>query len=193
MALFPELPLPLHIFEPRYRAMLKNALEGDRVIGIVQSKPGPEGAPPPLFAIGCGGRIDAVAGLPDGRSNIVLRGVSRFRIDEELPPGDLPYRRARVTPIPESIRDAAALEASLAQVLHEIGQIDEGMALLAQNDQAPKALVVNMLSQLLPLGDVEKQSLLEAETVEERARLLAEILEFARLARSAPEAVRRGH
>lgn len=185
VALFPDLPLPLHIFEPRYRTMVKDALAGAGFIGIVQIRPGGDGVPSPIFSIGCAGRIEGVAELPDGRSNIVLRGVSRFRIDEELPDGR-PYRVARVTPLIEKILDEEALTESLARVLHEIGQIDEGMSLLARTDEAPKALVVNMLAQLLPLGELERQSLIEASTVDDRARLLAEILDFARLSRSAP-------
>ncbi|MBX7185778.1 MAG: LON peptidase substrate-binding domain-containing protein [Vicinamibacteria bacterium] len=185
VALFPDLPLPLHIFEPRYRAMLKDALEGSRFIGIVQIRPGSpavDGVPSPIFSIGCAGRIEGVAELEDGRSNIVLRGVSRFHIDEELPEGR-PYRVARVSPLIEKVLDEEALTESLARVLHEIGQIDEGMSLLARTDEAPKALVVNMLAQLLPLGELERQSLVEAATIDDRARLLAEILDFARLAR----------
>ena len=186
VALFPDLPLPLHIFEPRYRAMLKDALAGSRFIGIVQIRPGAEpvdGVPSPIFSIGCAGRIEGVAELEGGRSNIVLRGVSRFHIEEELPEGR-PYRVARVSPLIEKVLDEEALTESLARVLHEIGQIDEGMSLLARTDEAPKTLVVNMLAQLLPLGDMERQSLVEAPTIDERARLLAEILDFARLARA---------
>ena len=186
VALFPDLPLPLHIFEPRYRAMLKDTLAGSRFIGIVQIRPGMEakdGAPSPIFSIGCAGQIEGVAELQSGRSNIVLRGVSRFHIDEELPEG-LPYRVARVSPLIEKVLDEEELTDSLARVLHEIGQIDEGMSLLARTDEAPKALVVNMLAQLLPLGDLERQSLIEAPTIDARARLLAEILGFARLSRT---------
>jgi len=183
VALFPELPLPLHIFEPRYRAMLKDALAGSKFIGIVQVRPGQEGFPSPIFSIGCAGRIEGVAEMEDGRSNIVLRGVSRFHIEEELR-DDRPYRVARVTPLMEKVLDEAALTDSLARVLHEIGQIDEGMSLLARTDEAPKALVVNMLAQLLPLGELERQSLIEAPSVDERAHLLAQILDFARLART---------
>lgn len=184
VALFPDLPLPLHIFEPRYQAMLKDALAGSRLIGIVQIRPGQEGDPVPIFAIGCAGRIEGTSPAGGGRSNIVLRGVSRFQIEEELP-AEHPYRVARVTPLIEKILDEDALTNSLAQVLHEIGQIDEGMSLLARTDEAPKALVTNMLAQLLPLGDLERQSLIEAPTVDERARLLAQILDFARLSRVA--------
>ena len=186
VALFPDLPLPLHIFEPRYRAMLRDALAGSRFIGIVQIRPGMtpvDGVPSPIFSIGCAGRIEGVAELEGGRSNIVLRGVSRFHIDEELPEGR-PYRVARVSPLIEKVLDEEALTESLARLLHEIGQIDEGMSLLARTDEAPKALVVNMLAQLLPLGDLERQSLIEAPSIDERARLLASILDFARIART---------
>jgi Lon protease-like protein len=185
VALFPELPLPLHIFEPRYLEMLKDSIAGSRFIGIIQIRPDEEGDPRPIFSIGCAGRIEGVAELEGGRSNIVLRGVSRFRVEQELSEGR-PYRMARVSPLLEKVLDEEALTQSLARVLHEIGQIDEGMSLLARSDEAPKALVVNMLAQLLPLGDLERQSLIEAPTVDDRARLLAEILDFARLSRSAP-------
>ncbi len=167
--------------------MLKDALEGDRVIGIVQVRPGVSGVRTPVFDVGCAGRVEGVAELEDGRSNIVLRGIARFRIDEELEDSaSRPYRVARVTPLLEKVLDEEALTDSLARVLHEIGQIDEGMSLLARSDEAPKALVVNMLAQLLPLGELERQSLIEAHTVDERARRLAEILDFARLSRTAP-------
>jgi hypothetical protein len=192
VALFPDLPLPLHIFEPRYRRMVKDALDGPRIIGIILPRPAPSGSggaesiPPALFEVGGAGRIEGIAELPDGRSNIVLRGLSRFRVDEELQATDRPYRRARVTALVESVRDEKALTDSLAQVLHEIGQVDEGMSLLARDDEAPKTLVVNMLCQLLPLQDVERQSLVEAPTADERAARLLTILEFARLAKSLP-------
>lgn len=163
--------------------MLKDALEGARFIGIVQIRPGQQGDPTPIFSIGCAGRIEGVAELSRGRSNVVLRGVSRFHIDEELSQSH-PYRVARVTPLIEKVLDEELLTNSLARVLHEIGQIDEGMSLLARTDEAPKALVVNMLAQLLPLGDLERQSLIEAQTIDDRARLLAEILDFARLSRA---------
>lgn len=167
--------------------MVKDALAGSRLIGIVQARRGPESSQPPIYSIGCAGRIEGVAELEDGRSNIVLRGVSRFHIDEELPsePGRL-YRVARVSPLIEKVLDEEALTESLAHILHEIGQIDEGMSLLARTDEAPKAMIVNMLAQLLPLGEVERQTLVEAPTIDARARLLAEILDFARLSRAAP-------
>ena len=129
------------------------------------------------------GNVVSISFLIDERGKATVQISSRFHIDEELPEG-LPYRVARVSPLIEKVLDEEALTDSLARVLHEIGQIDEGMSLLARTDEAPKTLVVNMLAQLLPLGDLERQSLIEAPTIDERARLLAEILDFARLART---------
>ena len=80
--LYPGLQLPLHIFEPRYRAMVSEALVRDRMIGMIQPQRPVEGAP--LFGIGGLGKIEEVEALPDGRFNIVLVGVSRFRILREL-------------------------------------------------------------------------------------------------------------
>ena len=89
--LFPRAQLPLHIFEPRYRAMVRDALAGDRLIGMVQ--PRDQNDPPALFETGCLGRIESVEELEDGRFNIVLEGLTRFRIARELET-DTPYRRA---------------------------------------------------------------------------------------------------
>jgi Lon protease-like protein len=79
--LFPRSQLPLHIFEPRYRAMTRDAMAGDRLIAMVQPKDHEE--PPGLFEVGCLGRIGMCEELDDGRFNIVLEGVTRFRILEE--------------------------------------------------------------------------------------------------------------
>src|SRR5919108_2546260 len=81
--LFPNVFLPLHIFEPRYRAMVADALDGDRIIGMVLLQPGYEAnyeGRPPVFAIGCAGVITHSEPLADGKYNIVLRGLERFRI-----------------------------------------------------------------------------------------------------------------
>src|SRR4051794_30821611 len=86
VVLFPNVFLPLHIFEPRYRAMVADALAGDRIIGMTLLQPGFEGdyeGRPPVYAIGCAGLITHSEVLPDGRYNIVLRGLERFRIVDE--------------------------------------------------------------------------------------------------------------
>jgi Lon protease-like protein len=93
VVLFPSVFLPLHIFEPRYREMLSDALRGDRIIGMVLLKGGRDDIeePPPVYPIGCAGLVSHAETLPDGRSNIILRGLQRFRIVEEAT--DLAYRR----------------------------------------------------------------------------------------------------
>src|SRR5256885_7823900 len=102
VVLFPNVFLPLHIFEPRYRAMVADALESDRMIGMVLLKPGWEPqyeGRPPVYPIGCSGLMTHVESLADGRYNIVLRGIERFRILDET--YDLTYRRATVDPVAE--------------------------------------------------------------------------------------------
>src|SRR3954471_19818881 len=86
VVLFPTVSLPLHIFEPRYRDMVADALEGDRIIGMSLLQPGYEATyegRPPVYAVGCAGVITHAERLADGRFNIVLRGIERFRVDAE--------------------------------------------------------------------------------------------------------------
>src|SRR5688572_17268367 len=102
VVLFPNVFLPLHIFEPRYRAMVADSLEGDRIIGMTLLQPGFETAyegRPGVYPIGCAGVVTHTERMPDGRYNIVLRGIEKFRIDDEV--GSRSYRMAHVTPLPE--------------------------------------------------------------------------------------------
>jgi len=97
----PETTLPLHVFEPRYRELLKDVLDGERVLGIQLLVPGGAADPagrPEVFPVGCAGEIVEHEPLPDGRSNILLRGLYRYRIEAEVPSGK-PYRVAEVTPL----------------------------------------------------------------------------------------------
>src|SRR6478735_6508365 len=106
VVLFPNVFLPLHIFEPRYRAMLADALAGDRIIGMTLLQPGFEAdyeGRPAVYPIGCAGVITHSERLPDGRSNLVLRGIEKFRIVEEDPSRE--YRLARGEPLPETAND----------------------------------------------------------------------------------------
>ena len=108
VVLFPNVFLPLHIFEPRYRQMVADALAGDRIIGMVLLRPGYEddydGAPP-IYATGCSGLITHVEKLEDGEYNLVLRGLEKFTIQsEEAPAAGRLYRSAVITPIEDSMR-----------------------------------------------------------------------------------------
>ncbi len=183
VVLFPNVFLPLHIFEPRYREMVADALAGDRVIGMVLLKPGYahdyEGRPP-VYPVGCSGLITHCERLDDGRYNLILRGLERFRIREE--DHDRAYRRAVVDPILDREPDAdhrvmlrryrSRLEALLAPAVESMG-IDGGPA-SAMGD----ADVVNALAQYLDLEPIEKQALLEHSTVLTRAQSLVELLEM---------------
>src|SRR3954447_2313508 len=113
VVLFPNVFLPLHIFEPRYRQMVDEALKGDRIVGMVLLRPGWEGnyeGRPDVYAIGCAGVITHAERLPDGRFNIVLRGMEKFRISSE--DTDRLYRVAQVVPVPEPLDDRARAQIS---------------------------------------------------------------------------------
>ena len=177
--LFPGMPLPLHIFEPRYRKMVRDALSGPRVIGMVLLRAGFEAdyeGRPPIYSIGCAGRMDRCDSLPDGRFNIVLRGLRRFRVvDEHL--GE-PYRVATVVGLDDPAGDAKALAAARPKLLAAIGRASDGPALLVMQNEMPPAAFVNALCQSLDLEPLERQSLLDCDTVSGRCDRLVEILEW---------------
>src|SRR3954469_7593012 len=111
VVLFPNVFLPLHIFEPRYRAMVADALKGDRIIGMTLLRPGYEANyddRPAVYATGCAGLITHSEPLPDGRYDIVLRGMEKFRILGE--DTSRAYRLAHIEVIPESVADADRAE-----------------------------------------------------------------------------------
>jgi Lon protease-like protein len=191
VVLFPGVFLPLHIFEPRYRAMVADALSGDRMIGMVLLRDGWQAdyeGRPPVFAVGCSGVITDSERLPDGRYNIILRGVSRFRIATEH--HDRPYRRAAVEQIPERAlssgeRHAATaergrIEALLAPAVHG-GRLDSTVT-AAMSDED----LVNALAQYLDLLPIEKQALLERESLLDRAVALSELLQIRALMTKIP-------
>ncbi|MGZ3460279.1 MAG: LON peptidase substrate-binding domain-containing protein, partial [Archangium sp.] len=102
--LFPHAALPLHIFEPRYRELVRDALAGDKVLALAQLEPGWEGQygeRPPMQPMMCAGLIIWHEELPDGRYNILLQGICRARLLAELP-ADKPYREVRVQPLPDA-------------------------------------------------------------------------------------------
>jgi Lon protease-like protein len=191
VVLFPGVFLPLHIFEPRYRAMLVDALAGDRLIGMVLLREGWQSdyeGRPPVFEVGCTGVVTHWQMLPDGGYDIVLRGIERFRISEEN--DEKPYRRAAIAPLPEpgmSPQDRSALvaersriEALLAPAGHR-SRLDPAVT-AAMSDED----VINALSQYLDLLPIEKQALLERNSLLERAAALTELLEMRALMARTP-------
>lgn len=182
VVLFPNVFLPLHIFEPRYRAMVTDALAGDRIIGMVLLQPGYEAeyeGRPPVYPVGCAGVITHCDPLADGRFNIVLRGLERFRIVGEE--HSRAYRVAHVTPlsdaVPEDERQALRplrqrLEALLVAAL-ERGGIEPKFP-----PAIPDADLVNALAQYLALEPIERQALLERDGAVARCRALIELLEM---------------
>ncbi len=185
LVLFPHAVQPLHIFEPRYRQMTADALEGDRLIAMALLRPGWEDkyqGRPPLFPMACLGIITADQQLPDGRYNLLLRGVARVEIVEELP-GDKPYRLANVRRVhdvePADEGDARHLRLHLASLLPPWCAGQE--AVLKQfrklvESPVPLGPFCDILAFSLPLEVAFKQQLLEQRDVAERARLLAEHL-----------------
>ena len=186
VVLFPNVFLPLHIFEARYRAMVADALAGDRVIGMALLQPGYQAdyqGRPPVYPVGTAGVITHTEALPDGRFNIVLRGIEKFRILEE--DASRPYRVARVEPLPEltgdverdAVRDQRRkLEAVLKRTIELAGSEPTFAPSVSDAD------VVNALAQYLDLEPIERQALLERDGVLARAQGLAELLEFKLLA-----------
>ena len=177
--LFPNVSRPLHIFEPRYRAMVADALKGDRIIGMVLLRPGYEAdyeGRPPVYPIGCAGVITDVEQLPDGRYAIVLRGLVKFRVTSE--DQSRAYRLARVEAIPEmpDDKEGAALRKQRPRL----------EALLAASiapgskpppPDLPDEDLVNGLAQYLAIDPTDRQALLEREGVLSRSQALLDLLE----------------
>jgi Lon protease-like protein len=182
VVLFPQVALPLHVFEPRYRKMIADALQTHRTIGMVLLRPGWERdyyGRPAVYARGCAGVIEQHESLPDGRSNIVLRGLSRFRIVEEH--GGEPYRLASIELLAEVAAAEAEVEEARRRVMAAIGRAADGPLVLVIKPDVPHDVFVNALAQSLSLTPVERQSLLESEGVLARYRRMLEILEFRQL------------
>ena len=170
VVLLPGTLLPLHIFEPRYRAMVADALSGENTIGMAMLKPGSEraGAVPEIFPIGGAGRIIASERLSDGRYDIVLQGVFRYRVLDESPPS--PYRVARVEEI-ESIPFRTDAEASRvsAEARSLFSEISGAMSLppLPEETLSPERLG-SELALRLRYEPSELQELLELDSLPSR-------------------------
>ena len=187
--LLPRGRLPLNIFEPRYLAMTRDALGGERLIGMIQpSEPqddnrGGGGLNPPVYPIGCAGRITQFSETDDGRYLLTLTGMSRFRIREELPlisgyrrviPDWRPFARDRERPGDPGFdreRLIRGLKSYFAQ-----RQIQADFEAI---EKAPGEYLVTSLAMACPFAPNEKQALLEAADPDERAQLLTTLVEMA--------------
>ncbi|MCU0302681.1 MAG: LON peptidase substrate-binding domain-containing protein [Thermoanaerobaculales bacterium] len=183
VVLLPGEVLPLHIFEPRYRAMVNDALRGHRVIGMVETEPvASDAATPSLHPVGCVGFIAEHRRLPDGRFLLWLLGLERFSIDEELVVDTL-YRQARVTytPIPDgrsSLAGLGSVRVELLRTLPELVELDDDdrSALAEQIGAITDSQLIALASQILELPSRRKRELLEADNMADRFLLVTEDL-----------------
>ena len=187
--LLPRAELPLNIFEPRYLAMIEDAIAGRRIVGIIQPEHTGEPAESPagrmaLKRIGCAGRITAFQELADGRLGITLSGICRFTIQAE-PPTDKPYRLADVSYArfeadlsPDTSSEAIDRE-KLMRVLKLYLDSRQLKADWNAVSRAPLEPLVNSLSAMSPFGPEEKQALLEAADLEQRTTVLVTLAQMA--------------
>nr|WP_281374281.1 LON peptidase substrate-binding domain-containing protein [Sphingobium fontiphilum] len=177
--LLPGMMLPLHIFEPRYRALMHDAMARDRRIGMIQ--PRGDGAAPPLYDMGCVGHIGEFEALEDGRFNIILTGIARFRVLRELDV-TTPFRQveADIEQPGEGDDDAlamaerAALEMEARRFAQALGYVVDWNAVSRLDD----ASLVNGIAQIAPFDPAAKQILLEADSLSERAERTIQLMQF---------------
>ncbi|AEG50474.1 peptidase S16 lon domain protein [Sphingobium chlorophenolicum L-1] len=176
--LLPGMELPLHIFEPRYQAMIHDAMARDRRIGMIQ--PREEGVKPALFDVGCLGHITHIEALEGGRYNILLRGLARFRVVREL---DVPtaFRQieADVEPVAEedeilSAVERASLERESRRFADALGYVVDWTAVSRLDDMA----LVNGIAQIVPFDPAAKQTLLEANSLNDRADRIIQLMQI---------------
>ena len=166
VVLFPGVFLPLHIFEMRYRDMIRDSLAADRLVGISLLKKGWEHDPagrPAIYGVGCVGLISHVEALSDGRYNLVLRGVEKYRVVDEEPPLRA-YRRASVEYLSEQ-----ATPAERESVSRQKHRLERLLSNAADSPERPFPAnlsdeeVINALAQYLDLEPIERQALLEQD------------------------------
>jgi Lon protease-like protein len=179
--LFPGMHLPLHIFEPRYRAMVSDAMARDRRIGMIQPmlETGGDGDKPDLYDIGCVGRIVEVEALDDGRYNLILEGVALFRVLRELDAATA-FRQVEAELIPVradetlSLGRRSSLELESRRFADAQGYSVDWDAVEQLDDES----LVNGIAQIAPFDAAAKQALLEAQDIEERAELIIQLMQF---------------
>ena len=183
--LFPRSQLPLHIFEPRYRSMVSDAVAGPGRIAMIQPLRDDDDNRAPLHAVGCIGEIGGVEELDDGRFNIVLVGTNRFRLIDEAP-SDEAYRVADVDiaafddgePEPLAMVQRAEVEREARRLGDALGLAIDWAAVNGLDDE----MLVNAIAQVAPFDVGAKQALLEADSLDGRADLLVQLMQFQRVA-----------
>lgn len=183
--LFPRAQLPLHIFEPRYREMVRDAAEGASRIAMVQPHRLDDDNKAPLYTVGCVGELVGMEELDDGRFNIVLLGTNRFRLVREEEPDGL-YRCAEVDisafddeePPPLSLVQRAEVEREARRLGDAMGLAVDWDAVSRLDDE----MLVNAIAQVAPFDVGAKQALLEQPTLDGRADLLVQLMQFQRAA-----------
>jgi Lon protease-like protein len=183
--LFPRAQLPLHIFEPRYREMVRDAVDGAGRIAMIQPHRLDDDNRAPLYDVGCIGELVGLEELEDGRFNIVLIGSNRFRMvrEEEL---TAPYRCAEVDieafddeePPPLSLGERAEVEREARRLGDAMGLAIDWAAVNRLDDE----MLVNAIAQVAPFDVGAKQALLEQPTLAGRADLLVQLMQFHRAA-----------
>ena len=192
VVLFPQVMLPLHVFEPRYRALVGDAVDGEKMIGMVlirgvdgPVRPAPPDRPdsPEIYDVGCAGRIAEHEVLEDGRSMIILEGVAKFRIRSETQ-SDTPYRVASI----QTLHEAPAPIEQMREWAVELRDVMDGYVCALTGNAEPIAEVferkldletlINYLCSHLPFSVVEKQGLLQCATPETRYERLLELVRY---------------
>jgi len=175
--LFPGLQLPLHIFEPRYRALVGDALVRDRKIAMIQPQRAIEGAP--LYSIGCVGRIGEIEALDDGRYNLILEGQSRFKLLHELDVATA-FRQVDGELIADD-EDEVLSHAQRGGFEREAREFADSQGYRVDWDSVERLddqSLINGVSQIAPFDPASKQALLEASTLSARCELLVQLMQF---------------
>ncbi|MCM0001004.1 MAG: LON peptidase substrate-binding domain-containing protein [Erythrobacter sp.] len=175
--LFPGMQLPLHIFEPRYRAMVGDALIRDRLIAMIQPQRSVEGAP--LYEVGCVGRIGEIQAMDDGRYNVILEGTARFRVVRELDVSTA-YRQVEAEIFAED-EDETLTHAQRGGFEREARHFADSQGYSVDWDSVERLddrSLINGVSQIAPFDPASKQALLEAGTLTARCELLVQLMQF---------------
>jgi len=175
--LFPGLQLPLHIFEPRYRALVSDALARDRRIGMIQPQKPAEGAP--LFEVGCVGRIGDVEAMDDGGFNIVLEGESRFRIIREID-ATTQFRQVEAELLEEPQEEflSSIERASFEREAKKFADMQGYSVDWESVERLDDVSLIDGVSQIAPFDPAAKQALLEAPNLNARCELLVQLMLF---------------